>query len=63
MEENAVEMFHHHGVHLSSSFLFKISSPLRENNILEVFEFPFQIVMLFAYLWLIVSHPKDKKLP
>ena len=26
-EENAVEVFHHYGVHLSSSFLCKISDP------------------------------------
>ena len=46
MEENAVEMFHHYGVHLFSSFLI----PFRENSNVVVFQFSFHILMSLANL-------------
>ena len=50
---NVVELFHLYGVHLSSSFLIKISSPFRENNNVVVFPYPFHILMPLVNLWLI----------
>jgi hypothetical protein len=44
-EENAVEVFHHCGVNLSSTF--------RENNNVLLLPFPFHIFMPLANLWFI----------
>ena len=53
VEEIAVEVFHHYGVHMSSFFLCKISNPFRENNNLVVFPFPSHISMPLANVWFI----------
>jgi len=68
VQENAVEVFHHYGVNLSSSFLCKISSPFMENNNVVVFRFPLHIFMPLANVWFvlhsrIVPHPKEMKFP
>ena len=60
MEENAVEVFHHYGVHLSSTFLCKISSYFRENNNVVVFPVPFSHLCTIGQF---VVHPKDKNFP
>jgi hypothetical protein len=66
VEENVVEIIHHCGVHLSSPFLIKISSPFRKNNNVAVFLFS-SISSCFGHFWIlrihsrIISHPKDKK--
>ena len=46
VEENAVEVFHHYGVHLSSSFLM-------ENKNVVVLQFPLHIFMPLANSWFI----------
>jgi hypothetical protein len=51
MEEDAVEVFHHYGFHLSSSFLmYNFKFFFMENNIVAVFPFPFHIFMPLANL-------------
>ena len=52
MEDDAVEMLHYYGFHLSSA-LSKISSPFRENYNLVVFPFLFHIFMQLTNLWFI----------
>ena len=59
MEENAVEVFHYYGFHLSSFFNVKYR-PFRENVV--AFPFLFHIFMVRPPSR-IVSHPKDKKSP
>ena len=53
VEENAVELFHHYGFNLPSSFLCKISTPFKENNSVAVFQFTFHIFVPLAHLWFI----------
>jgi hypothetical protein len=48
VEVNAVQVFHHHGVHLPSSFL-----PFREKNNVVILQFPIHIFMPLANLWFI----------
>ena len=50
VEEDAVEVFHYYGFHVSSSF---IESPFMENNNVVLFPFPFHIFMPLAKLWFI----------
>ena len=53
VEVNAVQVFHHHGVHLTPLSWCKISSTFTENNNVVVLSFVFFIFMLLANLWLI----------
>ena len=66
VEEDAVEVFYHYGVHLSSSFLMYNFKSFRENNNVVVFPFPFHIFMPLATCGSSAfknsSHPKDKNL-
>ena len=50
VEEHNVEVFHHYGVNLFSSFLCKISSHFREKNNVVIFIVPFYIFMPLSNL-------------
>ena len=51
-EENAVEMLHHYGGHLSSSFLVSNFNHFEKNNSIIVLLFIFYIFMPLASLWI-----------
>ena len=53
VEENAVEVFHHYGVHLLSFSLCKISSHFRKISNVVVSPFLFHIFMPLVNLWFI----------
>jgi hypothetical protein len=55
VEEDAVEVFHYCGFHLSSFFLMYNFMNFRENNNVVVFPFPFHIFLPLANLWFIRS--------
>ena len=52
VEQDAVQVSHYYGFHLSSSFLMNIKY-FREKSNVVVFPFPFHVFMPLANLWFI----------
>ena len=57
VEENAVEVFHHYGFHLSSSFWTQNLKSFQGNNNVVTLPFPFHLVMPLANLQFKDSFP------
>ena len=53
VEEDAVDEFHYNGFTCPLLSWCKISSPIKENNNVILFLFPFHIIMSLANLWFI----------